>query len=305
MYRIVWSWPLRIAVIALALLSVAFGVLGVVGFQAASLAAQSSDGTTTATVLQAGPSGSGLAASASDISAPLPGSHGAKLPALPAATDGYLRVLNAGPDAPNISVTIDNNQFQSSLPYATITNYTELSAGSHTVVIATALLPPTTLGRITVNIGSGQMYSLAMYGLWRAQNSANGLRFKVFTDVNTVVRGIARQRTANLIVNAAATDTFADRNASGWTKRFINVGYGGVTGYLRLLPGSYQYALAISPASTVSRAYYTSPTNTLGTFTANTIWQIGGQAPGPNGTPIGRTVSVLVTLDMQGENGNG
>jgi hypothetical protein len=312
------TWPTQLVVTLLALLALGFGALGVFGFVAGAAqpaasvltsSAQTGDGDGSTSVVQGGDGGAlvtdddgtaqiSLSAGVGDVptSASAPSVSGVS--AVPAATVAFLRVVHASPNSPPIAVIIDGAVVYSSLSYGTVAGYRQLTAASHAIVLTLATNHNHALVLIHVSLASGGSHSLMLYGLRRPRFSKDGLRFELIRDNNSFNSTSARVRVINLMVNRPAVDVYLRRvGTSTWTKRYLNIGYGGVSGYLVLTTGATQFAVANHSAAFVVSQSFLRATVSLVAATSNTVWLLGGSAQGQSGGTIGRGVRLLFTRD--------
>ncbi len=154
-------------------------------------------------------------------------------PAQASANDGgHVRVIHAAPGAGNVDVFVDGKKLLSNFAFGKITDYVELSTGSHKFQVA-----PAGKGAgdsvITANatISSGKFYTVAALG-----TKESGFSAKVFADDTSILSNKARVRVYHLSPNAGPVKV-----AAGGKTVISELSYTNASSYLAVAPGTYKF----------------------------------------------------------------
>ncbi|GER86606.1 cell wall anchor [Dictyobacter vulcani] len=149
-----------------------------------------------------------------------------------ADTTSLVRIVHASPDAGPVDVFVDGKAVLKNLAFGTVTSYTAIPSGEHTIKVAPAgkgikAAVITSSGRIP----SGHVYTVAAIG-----TKEKGLDLQTFADDNSIKEGSAKVRVYHLSPNAGPVDVLVKG------KHVITeLGYKGASNYLTVPAGSYTF----------------------------------------------------------------
>jgi hypothetical protein len=161
--------------------------------------------------------------------------------AVPAYADStaLIRIVHASPDAGTVDVFVDGKKTLSNFQFGTVTPYTPIPAGNHSIQIALiGQGPNAAIVTQTISVSAGVAYTVAALG-----TKATGYSLHVFTDNNVVPWNQARLRFYHLspgMGNASVT--------SNGNTLISGLSYTQASSYLTEPGGSYTFN--ISTAST-------------------------------------------------------
>lgn len=149
----------------------------------------------------------------------------------------YLRVYHASPDAPAVDVYLNDMLAVKDLAYGNITNYLAVNPGVYNVKVfpAGTTKKPVINTNVTLNPGT--------YNTAAAINRLCDITLLPIADANVpLVPCKANIRFAHLSPNAPRVDITLPNG----TVLFRNVGFGQVTGYLPVDPGTYTLQVRVA-----------------------------------------------------------
>lgn len=193
-----------------------------------------------------------------------------------------VRVVHASPDAPNVDVLVDNNVALTNVPYRAASPYLTVQPGSRRFRV-NATGTTTTVIDATASLVDGGVYTVIATGLLA------GIQPLVTSDtILNPAAGNVRVRVIHAAPAAGNVDVYAtaigaDINTA--TPVLTNVPFRGVSGYLEVPAGAYQFR--VTPAGTKTVAI--SADVALQDGQVRTV--VATDAPG-GGAPLGAIVLV-------------
>ncbi|SDD55256.1 protein of unknown function [Cupriavidus sp. YR651] len=152
-----------------------------------------------------------------------------------------LRVLHASPDAPNVDVFVDGGKVLSNVPYPTVSNYLNVSPGTHRITVNAAGTSTTVLD-VSPNLGSGAAYTAI------AANFVANIQMLLATDrITPAASGQASARVVHAAPDAGPVDIVINGQ-----KALANVPFGAISDYLNLAPGNYIVQVNAAGTSTTA-----------------------------------------------------
>lgn len=183
--------------------------------------------------------------------------------AVPAHADStaFIRIVHASPDAGTVDVFVDGKKTLSNFQFGTVTPYTPIPAGNHSIQIALiGQGPNAAIVTQTISISAGVPYTVAALG-----TKSTGYSLHVFTDNNVVSWNQAKLRVYHL------SPGMSSANVTSNGKTLISgLSYTQASSYLTEPGGSYTFN--ISTGST-NRGYAVSAT--LKTDMITSIFAVG------------------------------
>lgn len=86
---------------------------------------------------------------------------------------GKIRFVNASPTPANMNLTLNDTTAFKNIAYKTVTNYTEVTAGSYNINVSATSTPKIVLAPISkYNVSDGKLYTVYFYGLTSSTDSA-------------------------------------------------------------------------------------------------------------------------------------
>lgn len=156
------------------------------------------------------------------------------------AEKAAVRVAHLAPDAPNVDIRVDGTRVLADVPFKAVSDYLELSVGTHRVQVTPANATTPVVIDATVTLTAGAAYTVAAVG--RIGNGT--LQPLVLTDDRTPAPGQAKVRFVHASPDAPAVDVAV----AGGATVFPNKAFKEFTAYATLPAGSYN--LAVKPAGT-------------------------------------------------------
>lgn len=183
---------------------------------------------------------------------------------------GYIRVLHAVPDAPNVDVYANDTLIASNLAYGDYTDYMPVNVGPNEIALFVTETGDIPVISNVLNVPKNSVYTVAAIG------TLNNIGFLAIIDANMPSDpDNALVRFAHLSPNAPAVDiTLPDG-----TVLFQNVSYKQLTPYIAVDPMNYTLQVRLAGTSTV---VLTIPNVNISTNEFYTIYAIGlvGEEPG-------------------------
>lgn len=143
-----------------------------------------------------------------------------------------LRVVHASPDAPNVDVYVDGDAVLENVSFSGVSEYLELSTGSHEIEVTAAGEPDTSVFADEVELGSGSYTAVALGEV--SDRGDEPFTVEVLEDDNSQPpEGEARVRVVHASPDAPNVDVTAGGDAL-----FEDVGFGG-SGYVTVPEGNY------------------------------------------------------------------
>jgi hypothetical protein len=142
----------------------------------------------------------------------------------------FVRIFHASPDIGIVDVFMDGNKLLSNFQYGTVTAYTPVAAGTHTLQLA-AIGTGVDAAVLTqpLALQAGTPYTVVALG-----TKATGFSLRVFADNNQVVGNLARVRVYHLSPGTGVVNVSAGGNM------LINgLPYAQASNYVNISPGSY------------------------------------------------------------------
>ena len=156
------------------------------------------------------------------------------------ASNSYVRVLHASPDAPAVDIYVDGKLIVKNLSYKQLTNYIPVKPGSYKIQIFAAGQQMNPVISTTATIPAQSALTLAAIGT--LSNIELMAISEVYMPTNIAQKSFIRF--VHLSPNAPAVDIVNDNG----TKLFENVSYKTYTNYIAVAPG--RYTLMVKPTGT-------------------------------------------------------
>lgn len=186
-------------------------------------------------------------------------------PSCPSCTipqgSAQVRFLNASSNTFPVNISIDNTNYAINSRFGTLTNYSQVSDGFHTVTVRRASGLRTILLQQTFPFSGGQRYTMVLVdtaagGLNMVQVPANGC--------NNMNYNTGCYRVANMSYSGSSYDVMLYSHDTV----FHNVGFQEVTAYKQAMAGSYQFYITNATTFTTIREI---PMIVIGTVSGNTF----------------------------------
>ncbi len=160
--------------------------------------------------------------------------------------NAQVRFLNASTNTFPVSVSIDNTIYAANTRFGTISDYSQLADGFHTVTVRRASGLRTVLLQQTFPFTGGQKYTLVL-----VDTAAGGLAMSQVADVgcNNMNYNTGCYRAANMSYSGSSYDVML---YNGDTV-FRNIGFREVTAYKQAMAGSYQFYITNTSTFSVIR----------------------------------------------------
>ena len=190
--------------------------------------------------------------------------------------DGYIRVLHASPDAPNVDVLVDGEVVLSDVPYKAISPYLNVEEGDRRIQVNVAGTDTTVIDAV-LNIGEDVSNTVI------ASNFVAAIApIVTVDDRSTPESGTARIRVAHLAPSAPEVDVYVTPPGVELTDAdptLTTVPFSAVSGYVTLPAGSYQ--IRVTVAGTLIVAIDTGAIEVMdgAVFTAAALDATGGGTP--------------------------
>lgn len=155
---------------------------------------------------------------------------------------GYVRVLHAVPDAPNVDVYADGNLIVSDLAYSESTEYLPVPEGTYKISVYAAGSTNSPVISNMLSVHGNSMITVAAAGM------LDNIVLLAIHDANTAMRpGKALIRFLHLSPNAPAVDITLPNG----TVIFSNVSFKQITPYIDVAPMNYTLQVRAAGTSTV------------------------------------------------------
>ncbi len=153
--------------------------------------------------------------------------------------NAQVRFLNASTANTNISVTVDNTTYASSISFGTISNYRQISDGFHTISIRKTTGLRTLIVQQNLPFSSGQKYTLVL-----TDTAAGGVDLVQVADTgcNTLNTNTGCYRVANMAYSGSSFNVMLYSHDTV----FQNVGFQDVTAYKQAMAATYQFYITNS-----------------------------------------------------------
>jgi hypothetical protein len=188
-----------------------------------------------------------------------------------------IRVAHLSPDAPNVDVWVDGARVLQNVPFQTVSDYLEVTAGDRRIQVTPAGATTPAVIDATVPFARGKAYTVAATGLL-----GNGDLEPIVLEDERSPAAAARVRFVHTSPDAPAVDVAV----TGGPVLFGGVQFREADGYLNVDPGSYDLEARLAGTSTVALSV---PDVALSGSTNYTIFAIGLAGNG--------TLSVLPVVD--------
>lgn len=207
--------------------------------------------------------------------------------------DSQLRLVHAVPNAPNVDVYIDGERVLQDVEYESASEYQDLEAGTHSIVLVGAEDPGGVVLSETIETEAGGNYTVAATGTFDV-NDTSGVQPVVLTDnATTPPEQFAAVRLVHLSPDAPEV-TVALAGTDGVV--FDNVGYTESSAYLTIPEG--EYSLDIRAGGVDGETVQTIDVSLEG-GDAQTLHALG--YVDPNATESGEALNVIRTDDTTGQ----
>jgi hypothetical protein len=203
-----------------------------------------------------------------------------------AADEARVRVLHASPDAPAVDVWLDGAKVDAltNVPFATISNYLTIPAGSHQVAVYATGTTSSPVIDATLTLAAGASYTIA------ATDAVASIDAQVLMDAPNPTAGSAQVRVVHFSADAPAVDVAPD-GAAPADAVVKGLEYPNATGYLALPANPYDLEVRLAGTQTV--ALQLDPV-TVEAGKAYTVFAVGSAANPPAG---GNQLQVIVAVD--------
>ena len=162
-----------------------------------------------------------------------------------AASNAYIRVLHASPDAPAVDIYLDGTKVLDDVAFKGISGYLAVPGGSHHIQVYPHGNTTTAVIDVTPSFTAGDSYTVA------AINKVASISAAVFQDNVGPMSGKAMLRVIHLSPDTGAVDVAL----SGQTPADApvkNLTFPNATGYLTLDPGTYHFEVRPTGTTTVA-----------------------------------------------------
>ena len=173
--------------------------------------------------------------------------------------NAQVRFLNASSNTFPVNISIDNTNYAINSRFGTLSNYSQVSDGFHTVTVRRASGLRTILLQQTFPFSGGQRYTMVLVdtaagGLNMIQVAANGC--------NNMNYNTGCYRVANMSYSGSSYDVMLYSHDTV----FHNVGFQEVTAYKQAMAGSYQFYITNASTFSIIREL---PMIVIGTVSGN------------------------------------
>ena len=162
------------------------------------------------------------------------------------ANYGQVRFLNAATNNYTINITVDNTSYASNVGFGTITNYSRISDGFHTITVRRSTGMRAVLLQQTFPFSANEKYTMVLVD--SAQGGLNMVQV-ASTSCNTLNANTGCYRVANMAYSGSSFDVMLYSHDAV----FRNIGFQEVTAYKQAMAGSYQFYITNSSNFTVIR----------------------------------------------------
>ena len=185
------------------------------------------------------------------------------------ASDAFVRVVHASPDAPNVDVLVNGGAAFENAPFTGVTPYAPLAApDTYNVQVVPAGATKPVVIDADLALKSGVRYTVA------AVNTLANITPLVLVDDNTTLSDAARIRFVHASPDAPAVDIAL---ANGGDVLFPNVSFTGVGDYIQVPGGTYDLEVRAAGTMTVVLPL---PNLTFDNATVYTAYAMGFLTPG-------------------------
>ncbi len=174
---------------------------------------------------------------------------------------GQVRFLNASTNNFSINITIDSTTYASNVSFGTITNYSGISDGFHTVTVRRSTGLRAMLVQQTFPFSANERYTMVLVD--SAQGGVSLVQVPS-TSCNNTASNIGCYRVANMAYSGSNFDVMLYSHDAV----FRNVGFQDVTAYKQAAAGSYQFYITNAANFTVIREL---PVLVIGAVTTGTF----------------------------------
>ena len=159
---------------------------------------------------------------------------------------GQVRFLNASTNNFTINIIIDNTTYATNVGFGTITNYSRISDGFHTITVRRSTGLRAMLVQQTFPFSSNERYTMVLVD--SAQGGVNLVQVPS-TSCNSISSNTGCYRVANMSYSGSNFDVMLYSHDAV----FRNVGFEDVTAYKQAAAGSYQFYITNAANFTVIR----------------------------------------------------
>lgn len=157
-----------------------------------------------------------------------------------ASATSLVRIVHAAPHTGNVDVFVDGKEILKNLAFGTVTNYSSVAAGEHTIKVA-----PAGKGiKAAIINQSGRIPSGHPLTIAAVETRERGLALWAFADDNTVKDGSAKVRVYHLSPNTGPVDVTVKGK-----KVITELGYRRSSDYLTVPAGSYTFNVHVVRAN--------------------------------------------------------
>ncbi len=184
-----------------------------------------------------------------------------------AATTGLLRVAYLAPAAPNVDIYVDGTVSLSNAAYKTVTTYTPVAPGSHTVVIrqAGSSVGSPAATQTTVQVGADERWTVFVGGQWSSLQPIS-----VQDSTSSPPAGQADVRFVHTALQVPGVDVAAENGPV----IFHDISFMQASPYAAV--GSGAYVLQLKATGT-TQVLFTAPQVTVNSGQIETLVGIGGE----------------------------
>ncbi|MCI9362335.1 MAG: DUF4397 domain-containing protein [Hungatella sp.] len=167
-------------------------------------------------------------------------------PSCPSTSYGQVRFLNASTNNFSINITVDSTTYASNISFGTITGYSTISDGFHTITVRRSTGLRAMLVQQTFPFSANERYTMVLVD--SAQGGVNLIQVPS-TSCSNISSNIGCYRVANMAYSGSNFDVMLYSHDAV----FRNVGFEDVTAYKQAAAGSYQFYITNAANFTVIR----------------------------------------------------
>lgn len=167
-------------------------------------------------------------------------------PSCPSTSYGQVRFLNASTNNFSINITVDSTTYASDISFGTITGYSAISDGFHTITVRRSTGLRAMLVQQTFPFSANERYTMVLVD--SAQGGVNLIQVPS-TSCNNINSNTGCYRVANMAYSGSNFDVMLYSHDAV----FRNVGFEDVTAYKQAAAGSYQFYITNAANFTVIR----------------------------------------------------
>jgi hypothetical protein len=184
-----------------------------------------------------------------------------------AATTGLLRVAYLAPAAPNVDIYVDGALSTSNAAYKTVTTYTPVTPGSHTVAVRQAGSPAsaTAAAQSTLQVGANERWTVVVGGQWSSLQAIS-----LQDDTSSAPAGQAEVRFVHTALEVPGVDVAVENGPVV----FHNISFMQASPYAAVNSGAYVLQLK---ATGTTEVLFTAPQVTVDSGQIETLVGIGGE----------------------------